>query len=63
MSFVRFADDTTVYVQTDSISSAIEIINTELDKGALWFDTNKLTLNVNKTQMVMLSREKKDSSK
>ena len=56
LSFVFFADDTTVYVQNDSIDSAIEILNTELAKVALWFDDNKLTLNVNKTQMIMLSR-------
>ena len=53
-----FADDTTVHVQNDSIHSAIEILNTELAKVALWFDSNKLSLNVNKTQMVMLSGEK-----
>ena len=58
MSFVLFADDTTVYVQNDSIDGAIEILNTELAKVALWFDSNKLTLNVNKTQMIMLSRKK-----
>ena len=58
LSFVLFADYTTVYVQNDSIDSAIEILNTELAKVALWFDSNKLTLNVNKTQMIMLSRNK-----
>ena len=57
LSFILFADDTTVYVQNDSIDSAIEILNTELAKIALWFDSNKLTLNVNKTQMIMLSRK------
>ena len=30
LSFVLFADDTTVYVQNDSIDSAIKILNTEL---------------------------------
>ena len=58
LSFVLFADDTMVYVQNDSIDSAIEILNTELAKVGLWFDSNKLTLNVNKTQMFMLSRKK-----
>ena len=42
LSFVLFADDTTVYVQNDSIDSAIEILNTELAKVALWFDSNTL---------------------
>ena len=63
LSFVLFADDTTVYVQNDSIDSAIEILNAELAKVALWFDSNKLTLNVNKPQMIMLSRKKSDSPK
>ena len=45
-------------VQNDSIDHAIEILNTDLAKVALWFDCNKLTLNVNKTQMIMLSRKK-----
>ena len=58
LSFVHFADDTTVYVRNDSIDSEIEILNTELAKIALWLDSNKLTLNVNKTQMIMLSRKK-----
>ena len=47
-----------VYVQNDSIDSAIEIHNTELAKVALWFDSNKLTPNVNKTQIIMLPRKK-----
>ena len=48
MSFVLFADDTTVYVLNDYIDSAIEILNTELAKVVLWIDSNKLaTLNTN----------------
>ena len=50
LSFVLFADDTVVYVQNDSIDSAIEFLSTELAEVALWFDSNKLTLDVNKTQ-------------
>ena len=59
MSFVLFADDTTVYVQHDSIDGAIQILNSELAKVAERFDSNKLTLNVNKTQMLMMSRKTK----
>ena len=57
LPFVLFTDDTTVYVLNNSIDGAIEILNTELAKVALWFDSNILTLNVNKTQMIMLSRK------
>ena len=58
MLFVLNADNTTVYVQHDSIDGAIQIHNSELAKVAEWFDSNKLTLNVNKTQMLMMSRKK-----
>ena len=58
MSFVFFTDDTTVYVQHDSIDGAIQILNSELAKVAEWFDSNKLTSNVNKTQMLMMYRKK-----
>ena len=58
LSSVLFADDTTVCVQNDSIDGAMEILNTQLAKVALWFDSNKLTLNVNKTQILMLFRKK-----
>ena len=63
LSFVLFTDDTTVYVQNDSIGSAIEILNTELAKVALWFDSNKFSLNVNKTQIIMLPQKKLISPK
>ena len=38
LSFVLFADDTTVYVQHDSIDGTIQILNSELAKVAEWFD-------------------------
>ena len=58
MSFVLFADGTTVYVQHDSIDGAIQILNSELVNVSEWFGSNKLTLNVNTTQMLMMSRKK-----
>ena len=58
LSFVLFADDTTVYVRHDSIDGAIQILNLELAKVAERIDFNKLTSNVNKTQMLMMSRKK-----
>ena len=47
-----------MYVQHDSIDGAIQILNSELAKIAESFDSIKLTLNVNKTQMLMMSRKK-----
>ena len=40
-------------------SKAIQILNLELAKVSEWFDSNKLTLNVNKTQMLMISLKEK----
>ena len=58
LSSVLFADDTTVYVQHDSIDGAIQILNSELAKVVEWFNSNKLTLSLNKTQKLMMSRKK-----
>ena len=63
LSIVLFADNRTVYVQNDSSYSEIEILNTKLAKVTLWFDSNKLTLNINKTQMIMLPQKKYVSPK
>ena len=46
------------YFQNDSIDSAIEILNIEFAKVSLWFNSNNLTINVDKTQMIMLFRKK-----
>ena len=58
MWFVLFGDDTALYVQQDSIGGAVQILNSALAKVAEWFESNKVTLNVNKTQMLMMSRKK-----
>ena len=58
MSFILSADDTTAYVQHDSIDGGIQILHSELAKVAEWLGSNKLTLNVNKTLMLMMSRMK-----
>ena len=40
------------------VHMAFKVMLPDGSKVALWFDSNKLTLNVNKTQMIMLSRKK-----
>ena len=51
LSFDLFADDTIAYVQHDSIDGAIQVLNSELAKVAEWFDSNKLTLDVNNSDV------------
>ena len=52
-----FADDTTFQLSSSNLVNLFDMANTELDKAAKWFQTNKLTLNVSKTKF-MLFRKK-----
>ena len=48
-----FADDTTFQLCSDNIQSLFTLANTELNKAASWFQSNKLTLNVSKTKFIL----------
>ena len=50
-----FADDTTFQVSGLDLSELFNIANTELEKSAVWFRANKLTLNVKKTKFMVFS--------
>ena len=59
MKFIIFVDDTNI-VRTGSDSVQLsKIINSELDKLNIWFATNKLSLNVSKTNLCCLAIAKK----
>ena len=49
LHFILFADDTNVFFSHNSIHSLLSIVNTELIHVAEWFKTNKLSLNIGKT--------------
>ena len=59
LSFVLFADDTTVYTSGKSLNECIAHMSSELLHISNWFMSNKLTLNVDKTQVMFFSRRKK----
>ena len=54
---ILFADDTTVYASSDSLSLLYNIINSELNSLADWFHANKLSLNIGKTHYVLFSQQ------
>ena len=56
---ILFADDTTVYASSDSLSMLYNTINLDLDYLADWFCANKLSLNISKTNYVLFSRDNK----
>ena len=54
LSFILFADDTNIFYSHKDIKILInETLNNELNKVYLWLQTNKLSLNIKKTQIVL----------
>ena len=49
LDFFLFADDTNIYVEADNLDSIEKITNKELKKLQEWLITNRLALNVSKT--------------
>ena len=57
--FIRlFADDTFLCSQNENILSLENEVNNELEKVYCWLASNKLTLNVNKSKYMLISKKK-----
>src|ERR1043165_8897911 len=57
--FLLFADDTNIFSSQSSIETLINHTNTELEKVAELFHTNKLTLNLDQTNYIIFRPYKK----
>ena len=57
--FILFADDTNVFNSHKSIEALVNHTNTELQKIAIWFQANKLTLNIDKTNFIIFRSHQK----
>ena len=53
LSFFLFADDTNIYCDSDNLQLLTRKVNRELKKVKLWLDSNKLALNIDKTNFVL----------
>ena len=53
LSTFLFADDTTFQLSSRNISQLLTVANKELEGASLWFQCNKLTLNVSKTKFII----------
>ena len=62
MHTILFADDTTILIESDHVSTALQLMNKELQKLNTWLTGNKLSLNISKTHYMVFDRgkEKKD---
>ena len=58
LSFILFADDTNLFVTHHDLETLIRIMNEELKQVALWLTANKLSLNVNKTHLMIFKTRK-----
>jgi len=54
-----FADDTACLAAHDDLSQLCTFVNTELQKLAIWFKSNKLAVNVKKTKYVIFHTKQK----
>jgi len=57
--FILFADDTNVFYSNGSWQTLIQIVNFELSTIAAWFQANKLTLNLEKTNFILFKSHRK----
>ena len=53
VKFIIFADDTNVFLKHNDVKEAYSILNNELTRLSVWFNTNKLTVNTNKTKYII----------
>ena len=54
LSFILFADDTTVFLSDKDVNVLYDTMNNELYEVCNWFKCNKLSLNASKTNLMLL---------
>jgi len=62
LSFVLFADDTNIFISHSHLETLIHTFNTEMNNVCNWFKSNKLSLNVGKTNFIHFTAKKKNNS-
>ena len=63
LSFVHFADDTTVFRRGCDLDELYTVVNRELTCVDTWLRANKLSLNINKTTYMIFSNKSKVSDR
>ena len=62
LDFILFADDTNIFYSHKDQNYLMEIVNTELKKLSSWFQANKLSINIKKSNFI-LSKTKQNRRK
>ena len=58
LKLIIFVDDTNAFCSGDNVIEVAKIVSNELNKLKVWFDINKLSLNVSKTNYMLFSNSK-----
>jgi hypothetical protein len=53
VSFILFADDTTILYSNKCLKTLNEIMQEEINKVTDWFNINKLSINTSKTKLIL----------
>jgi len=53
---IIFADDTNAFGCGKKLDELVQMVNSELKNLSDWFNTNKLSLNIDKTQYIIFSK-------
>ena len=59
LSFILFADDTSIFYRHKDIQTLINTVNSELCLVSSWFKANKLTLHPDKTKFILFHPSRK----
>ena len=59
LQFYLFADDTSIYVDSDDLITLQKTLNQEIRKVKKWLDVNRLALNISKTNYVIFHSSSK----
>jgi hypothetical protein len=56
---ILFADDSNIFIQGNNLLNMTSLLNEELKKISFWIHTNKLSLNVEKTNYMLFKPRRK----
>ena len=59
LNFVIYADDTNVYLTSDNINEAFDVVNEGLRGVSGWLRVNRLTVNASKSQYIVFRRKQR----
>ena len=57
-TMMHFADDTSVFIESQSCGNVCQLLNEELEKCDIWIKANKLNLNLKKTHFIIFYRSR-----